>query len=316
VDLNLLLGRSDVKSERPEGANVSITHLDHSQQCNHQGEAVRVGQHQIHAWGTMYARINLNQFDVVVSLREDDKGLAGVSEEKIFRLPLKDFGGTGDDWEGKVRTVACMLEAGLKVVAFCAGSHGRTGTLIASLIAVMEPAKNPIKTARERHCSHAVETEAQETAIHALHDSVKRERRSQMNTANGSNEIFVMEGTERTREYVVIAATNTGRVGVRNIYGGFRIRVEPRTKKLAKEVACGVNRNWKQYGQSGQPRFSRVANSVGQRNRHVAWGLDAIGAVGNGDATVNPDAPRDLRRLLEPAHNRNVARVQTRIATA
>jgi hypothetical protein len=90
----------------------------------------------------------------------------------VLALPLVDYGGVPDIWEEVLRqTVVPLLEQGYVLEAHCIGSHGRTGTLIASLIAILEPESqtpDPIAAARERHCQRAVETAAQMAAVRAI----------------------------------------------------------------------------------------------------------------------------------------------------
>ena len=52
-------------------------------------------------------------------------------------------------------------KGGKKVGFYCLGGHGRTGTLLASLIAIEEQPEDPIAVARERYCQYAVESEKQ-----------------------------------------------------------------------------------------------------------------------------------------------------------
>jgi protein-tyrosine phosphatase len=60
-----------------------------------------------------------------------------------------------------------QLDAG-PVEIGCLGGHGRTGTLLAAVIADVEGlgAAAAIRAARERYCAHAVETPAQERLLH------------------------------------------------------------------------------------------------------------------------------------------------------
>jgi hypothetical protein len=54
---------------------------------------------------------------------------------------------------------------------FCDGGHGRTGTVLASLIALMESSAktpDPIAAVRARYCDQAVETLDQARAIYRL----------------------------------------------------------------------------------------------------------------------------------------------------
>lgn len=63
-----------------------------------------------------------------------------------------------------------ILPDNTRVVVACIGSHGRTGTALASLIAAAAAASGKpavdvtaiIKFVRDRHCSHAIESESQE----------------------------------------------------------------------------------------------------------------------------------------------------------
>ena len=61
----------------------------------------------------------------------------------------------------------CKMRQGLVVDIGCHAGHGRTGTLLACLIARVEhlPAERAIAEVRRRYCRHAVEHQAQEKAI-------------------------------------------------------------------------------------------------------------------------------------------------------
>ncbi len=156
----------------------------------HRGQAVPVGTHTIFLGGTHYLEEeDLRQADVLIPLTETAlnfgssyniigtaDGIAGMPPLELGRpyqilaAPLKDFGGVPENWASFLREqVVPLLACGQKVLAFCIGSHGRTGTLLASLIAILEPeVLDPIAAARERHCAKAVETLAQARAVFAL----------------------------------------------------------------------------------------------------------------------------------------------------
>ena len=89
---------------------------------------------------------------------------------QILAAPLADYGGVPVEWGNFLRKqVIPLLESGKRVLAFCMGSHGRTGCFLASLIAILEPeTPDPIAAVRERHCPRAVESRAQAEAIFAL----------------------------------------------------------------------------------------------------------------------------------------------------
>jgi len=140
--------------------------------CTHRGELVRVGQFSIKAGGT-YDLLpqDLEGIDVLIPLLESVPFGFG-RRYSVLAAPLVDYGGVPSNWRAFLEgDVIPLLESGASVLTFCMGSHGRTGTILASLIALLEdPAEtpDPIEAARARHCRKAVETERQAVAIFAL----------------------------------------------------------------------------------------------------------------------------------------------------
>lgn len=86
----------------------------------------------------------------------------------IICYELQDMSGVPESWSKFVHKMWDEIKAGKKIMAWCTGSHGRTGTLYASLLALAEPDVDPVETARARHCSKAVETQAQIEAVYAI----------------------------------------------------------------------------------------------------------------------------------------------------
>jgi protein-tyrosine phosphatase len=87
----------------------------------------------------------------------------------IKALEMPDFGGVPANWRQSIDEFVAKLGQGAIMLFHCDGGHGRTGTLLASLIAVAEPeTSDPIAAVRERYCKLAVETTAQAEAIFAL----------------------------------------------------------------------------------------------------------------------------------------------------
>lgn len=144
--------------------------------CDHIGiEPITVGPYQVLAGGTMYQDF-FEWFDhpqevVLVPLTEQVPETFYEGHE-VIPLYLKDFGGVPDNWRELLEEqIIPHLSGDLPLLAFCAGSHGRTGTFLASLIALLETPEetpDPIAAVRERHCLKAVETKAQAEAIFAL----------------------------------------------------------------------------------------------------------------------------------------------------
>jgi protein-tyrosine phosphatase len=95
-----------------------------------------------------------------------------VGAEPVIPLIIADFQPPGPEAVGILKDqVIPALKAGKKVLFFCTASHGRTGTIIAGLIALLEPeTDDPIAAVRERHCVEAVETAEQVRWVRNLHD--------------------------------------------------------------------------------------------------------------------------------------------------
>jgi hypothetical protein len=137
----------------------------------HKGAPVQVGPYTVFAGGTRDLEAeDLRGIDVLVALTNQLPPLAFGGTYVLLHAALQDFGGVPDNWRDfLLQKVIPLLSTGKKVLAYCAGSHGRTGTLIASLIALLEPeTADPIQAARERHCWKAVETREQGEGIFAL----------------------------------------------------------------------------------------------------------------------------------------------------
>lgn len=145
--------------------------------CDHSGlTPVAVGPYNVLAGGTMYDSF-FEWFDYpgeVVLVPLTDRGVPEDLYEGHIVVPLhlKDFGGVPSNWRELLEEqIVPRLGDDLPLLAFCAGSHGRTGTFLASLIALLETPEetpDPIAAVRERHCHEAVETRAQAEAIFAL----------------------------------------------------------------------------------------------------------------------------------------------------
>jgi hypothetical protein len=146
---------------------------------NHVGAVpIQVGPYQVYATGMSYINrglVDLSQFDVLVPL---DHKFVGIykdtgEQEVIWEAVIPDFQPPGPGFAFRILMgqVIPALEAGKKVLFFCTASHGRTGTALAGLIALLEPeTDDPIAAVRERHCVEAVETAEQARWVRNLHD--------------------------------------------------------------------------------------------------------------------------------------------------
>ncbi len=138
--------------------------------CNHTGQPVAVGQFTILAGGTRYLQPqDLAKADFIVPLEPRIPAAIG-QRVSILACPWQDFGPPPPGFEHFLRnTVIPELEAGKKILVYCIGSHGRTGTFLASLVALLEPETlDPIAAVRTRHCHHAVETRQQAEFVFTL----------------------------------------------------------------------------------------------------------------------------------------------------
>ncbi len=135
----------------------------------HRGEPVRVGKFTIFLGGSRDLEAHdLHGYDCIIALTEDLPSLPRLPVT-VWNYSLEDYGGVPKDWKKFLGLVIQRLNKEEKLLAFCHGSHGRTGTFLASLIALVEPGvQDPVKEARRRHCKKSVESEEQVKAIFAL----------------------------------------------------------------------------------------------------------------------------------------------------
>ncbi|MCA9367694.1 hypothetical protein KC887_05560 [Candidatus Kaiserbacteria bacterium] len=141
----------------------------------HRGNKVKIGGFDLFAAGAMVLQqsdIERIAPDVVVDLaahKRFNHNLHFSNRTLVITKHLQDFGGVSADWSEFVENIAGHLRAGQKVLCFCRGGHGRTGCLLSSLTALLEPdVEDPIAAVRQRYCSHAVETVAQADAVFRL----------------------------------------------------------------------------------------------------------------------------------------------------
>lgn len=183
------------KNKKRKGAAQpqAVSHATGRQHEPHRGRQVQVGPYYLYLGGTQYLQAeDLAQVDILLPLTETElefgswytfqpvqgeesfpggpKQMEIGHEYCILAAPLKDFGGVPEGWEKFLKEqLIPLLAQGCRVLAFCIGSHGRTGTLLACLISLLEPeVADPIAEARRRHCQHAVETRPQAEAVFAL----------------------------------------------------------------------------------------------------------------------------------------------------
>lgn len=140
----------------------------------HFGEEVTVGPYTVWAGGIKLNSECLGNVDVLVTLTNRQPFTYSSDDFPDLRphsLELLDYGGVPEDWADQVQEIVRMLEEGTRIAMHCQGGFGRTGTLLASLVAVLESSEetpDPIMAIRERYCFGAVETVSQAEACFAL----------------------------------------------------------------------------------------------------------------------------------------------------
>ena len=138
----------------------------------HRGSAVQVGPYQIFVGGLRYLQPkDLMGFDVVIPL-EDRVPVALGQTARVLGCPWPDYSPPPEGFRGFLEnSVIPLLDKGKRILVYCVGGHGRTGTFVASLIALLEDeveTPDPIAAVRKRHCHEAVETRDQAAAIFSL----------------------------------------------------------------------------------------------------------------------------------------------------
>ncbi len=90
---------------------------------------------------------------------------------QIIYVEWEDYGVIDQDlFECLINTATRALDQGKSVEIGCIGAHGRTGTLLAGILARVEGlnAEDSIARIRQEYCGRAIETTSQERMIHTL----------------------------------------------------------------------------------------------------------------------------------------------------
>jgi len=139
--------------------------------CRHAATPVKIGEYTVWA-GSEYAitKENLSEIDWVVTLNGNLPGGSYLQPLTIIDCEMQDYNAPkAEMWRVLVEYFADVVKTGKRVLFFCTGGHGRTGTMLASLIAFLEPEiDDPIAAIRERYCDNAVESLAQRKAIYEI----------------------------------------------------------------------------------------------------------------------------------------------------
>lgn len=172
---------------------------------------VKVGDVTLYPTADKYINAeSIKEFDVVVPLIDSLFNMASVVEKYlglVMWFPIKDY--SAPDPTKLLITARRILDfakGGCRVAFWCVGSHGRTGTVLATCIGIAEPDVDPIEETRKRHCKKCVETQSQiECVFHALGREVPEKYRPKSNPVG-----FTQEGW---REGTTVKAENNWSIG-------------------------------------------------------------------------------------------------------
>jgi hypothetical protein len=159
------------------GYNTACYTTPYVKHREHKGDPIMIGGHKVLA-GAMrdLTAGDLAKADILVPLTQDIPYMDFGVVYQIIAAPLVDYGGVPENWGTFLQEVMIpLINGGNTILAYCVGSHGRTGTFLASLIALMESREetpDPIAAVRDRHCHKCVESLKQAEAIFALRGEV------------------------------------------------------------------------------------------------------------------------------------------------
>lgn len=149
----------------------------------HRKEEVAVGPYKIWVAGAPFLKDgDLDDFDLIVPLAKEELPMTFGKEYRILCAHLYgsfEEGELAKLWPRFVRYVIMELSFGKKILAFCFRGHGRTGLLLASLVALLESKEetpDPIAAIRGRYCKKAVECRFEAELIFSLRGEEPPER--------------------------------------------------------------------------------------------------------------------------------------------
>ncbi len=179
--------------------------------CKHEPfKGCKVGDHLLYPTQDKYVTPNmLSNFDIVCPLTDFGGGVnynefCGV----ILWIPIKDMTAPNHlRLRANAQRIVELMKAGNTVALWCIGSHGRTGTVLATCIGLCEPDIDPIDAVRERHCKKAVETQSQ---CEAVFKALGRELPEKWKPAQIQTKAYITEGKpwsdKHTSKYIVSGA--------------------------------------------------------------------------------------------------------------
>lgn len=137
-------------------------------------EVVKIGGYDVWLGGRFHiTKKVLKAMDIICPLNGELPETAFGQSISVVNCRLQDYGGVPKEWKDFITNLAAQITAGKRVLGYCTGGHGRTGTFAASLLSLMEPdVEDPIKELRSRYCKRAVETLSQADAVFGMRGSL------------------------------------------------------------------------------------------------------------------------------------------------
>ena len=161
----------------PEADVAPAGHQDHFHQ------PVGIGPYTIFAYGSGYVGVNENFQPLSANFFLDPESWEyiyaelGLDKGNTTLVDWPDFGVLGvEEFAELIDHIQLSLMHGVDVAVGCIGAHGRTGTLLAGLTAVVEgcDAEEAVRRVRARYCGKAVETKGQVQLIAQVLERAER----------------------------------------------------------------------------------------------------------------------------------------------
>jgi len=150
--------------------------FSYPEKCRHEPTELRLNtaSGEVSIWLASEGKISTDdivKFDLFVTLNGNLPRTCFGDGLLVYDCTLPDFGMLEDInlWCKFMNFFLEEARKGKKILAYCTGGHGRTGTFGASMIATAEGAGNPdldpVKEIRTRYCTEAVESYKQISAV-------------------------------------------------------------------------------------------------------------------------------------------------------
>lgn len=132
--------------------------------CYEDHKPLTIGDHKI--YGGSCARPIVKDADIYVGFDHSMSFTGGNypwEEGAEFLYPITDMAAPKDaaSFKKLIEYLATNLEGGKKIHIGCIGGHGRTGTVLAALVAHMTGEKDATAYVRKHYCKKAVESKSQ-----------------------------------------------------------------------------------------------------------------------------------------------------------